>query len=382
MKIIIGAVISLSPYSPGTAWDRLQYAAGFQKLGHDVYYIEEVKPEWCVDSQGERCDFEHSVNRDLFRVSMERVGLMERACQIYNQGEATFGLSLNSLIALSKDADVLINITGEVKTEPVLSNIKRRVYLDQDPVYTQLWYAEYGKDLNFKMHDIFFSVGLNIGTPYTTIPDCGVEWRHTLPPVVLEHWPFHIDPSCRRFTTIASWAGFSDLCFRGEWYGSKYEEFKRFAELPRKAEQEIEVALRHNREDDAGIRLLKDNGWFLKEATRIADLSSYQDYIARSRAEIGIAKNAYVKGRAGWFGDRAAHYLASGKPVLAQSTGLERCLPTGKGLITFSNIEEAVAGIEAINRDYEVHCRAAREFAEEYLDYRKVLPEMLEFCMA
>src|SRR6266540_527942 len=289
MKIIIGAVISLSPYSPGTAWDRLQYAAGFQKLGHDVYYIEEVKPEWCVDSQGERCDFEHSVNRDLFRVSMERVGLMERACQIYNQGEATFGLSLNSLIALSKDADVLINITGEVKTEPVLSNIKRRVYLDQDPVYTQLWYAEYGKDLNFKMHDIFFSVGLNIGTPYTTIPDCGVEWRHTLPPVVLEHWPFHIDPSCRRFTTIASW---------------------------------------------------------------------------------------------GWFGDRAAHYLASGKPVLAQSTGLERCLPTGKGLITFSNIEEAVAGIEAINRDYEVHCRAAREFAEEYLDYRKVLPEMLEFCMA
>jgi hypothetical protein len=380
MKIIIGAVISLSPYSPGIAWDWLQYAAGLQKLSHDVYYIEEVKPEWLVDSRGARCDFEHSVNRDLFRASMGRVGLMGKACQIYNQGEATFGLSLDALVALSKEADLIINMAGHVKTDFVLSNIKRRAYVDQDPVYTQLWNAEYGKDLNFKMHDIFFSVGLNIGTHHTTIPDCGVKWRHILPPVVPELWPFRIDHSCGRFTTIASWAGFSDLRYRDEWYGSKYEEFKRFAELPRMAKQEMEIALRRHREDDEGIRLLKDNGWVLNKANRISDLSSYQDYIARSRAEIGIAKNAYVKGRSGWFSDRAAHYLASGKPALVQSTGFEQYLPTGKGLITFSDMEEAVAGVEAINRDYETHCRAAREFAEEHLDYRKVLTAMLDLC--
>jgi hypothetical protein len=140
--------------------------------------------------------------------------------------------------------------------------------------------------------------------------------------------------------------------------------------------------MRRNHRDEADIRLLKDNGWVLTEASLIADLSSYQRYIARSRAEIGIAKNAYVKGCSGWFSDRAAHYLASGKPVLAQSTGFERCVPTGRGLLTFRNMEEAVAGVEEINRDYEAHCRAAREFAEEYLDYRKVLPEMLELCMA
>ena len=115
-------------------------------------------------------------------------------------------------------------------------------------------------------------------------------------------------------------------------------------------------------------------------ASQITTLPDYQSYIAQSRAEIGVAKDAYVKGNSGWFSDRSAHYLASGKPVLAQSTGFERYLPVGQGLITFSTMEEAVASISAINQDYEAHCLAAREFAQEYLDYRKVLPKMLEAC--
>jgi hypothetical protein len=96
-----------------------------------------------------------------------------------------------------------------------------------------------------------------------------------------------------------------------------------------------------------------------------------------SRAEIGITKHAYVQGRSGWFSDRSAVYLASGKPVLAEATGLERCLPTGRGLLTFADVEEAAAGVAAINRDYAIHCRAARALAEEYLDHRKVPPAML-----
>jgi hypothetical protein len=240
----------------------------------------------------------------------------------------------------------------------------------------------YGEDLNFKMHDIFFSVGLNIGTPYNAIPDCGITWHHMLPPVMLEYWPFHIDSSCKRFTTIASWIEFGDLCYRGEWYCSKSEEFRNFARLPGQVRQELEIALQGGGKEDAEIRLLRDNGWILSEASQITDLSRYQEYIARSRAEIGIAKNAYVKGCSGWFSDRSSHYLAAGKPVLAQSTGIERWLPTGRGILTFTSLEEAAAGIEKINQDYAAHCRAAREFAAEYLDYRKVLPKMLEICTA
>src|SRR5439155_8406731 len=97
---------------------------------------------------------------------------------------------------------------------------------------------------------------------------------------------------------------------------------------------------------------------------------------------IGITKNAYVKAHSGWFSDRTAHYLANGRPALVQSTGFERHLPTGRGLVSFTNLEEAVEGVERINREYEAHGRAARELAEEFLDYRKVLPRLLDDCTA
>ncbi len=82
--------------------------------------------------------------------------------------------------------------------------------------------------------------------------------------------------------------------------------------------------------------------------------------------------------RSGWFSDRTARYLASGKPVLVQSTGLEEQVAVGEGLLTFATLDEAVAGLEKIHRDYEHHCRAAREFAEEHLNASKVLARMLE----
>jgi hypothetical protein len=383
MKIIIGAILSRLPFSPGMAWNWLQHMIGFQKLGHKVYFFEEVKPGWCFDKHGRRCEFMDSANRVCFQSTMEQFGLLAQASQIFNRGEGTCGLSYDSVIAAAKEADLLINISGHITDEAILDSVERRIYVDQDPVYTQLWAAAYGEDLNFKMHDVFLSVGLNIGTPYTTIPDCGVKWRHTLPPVIMEFWPVCLSTSRKPFTTIASWmSGYSDLYYGGGWYRSKYEEFRRFAELPRKVEQELEVALKTPRQDDEGIHLLNANGWHVTEASQITTLPDYQSYIAQSRAEISVAKNAYVKGNSGWFSDRSAHYLASGKPVLAQSTGFERYLPVGQGLITFSTMEEAVASISAINQDYESHCLAAREFAQEYLNYRKVLPKMLEACTA
>jgi len=382
MRIILGAVISIPPYSAGMAWNWMQFAEGLRRLGHDVYYVEEVAPGWCRDAAGGPCEFERSLNRDLFQTTMERFGLMEHACQLYAGGEATFGLSLESLIAVSKDADLLVNMSGHITSDVVLGNARRRVYVDQDPVFTQLWHAEYGKDLNFKAHDVFFSVGLNIGTPYSPIPDCGLDWHHVLPPVVLDYWTPGREPPGGSFTSVASWSGYGDLQYRGEWYRTKYEEFKRFAGLPGKVAQPLELALKSYREGDAGIGLLRENGWLLSDASRIGDLAGYQRYIARSRAEIGIAKNAYVKACSGWFSDRSAHYLASGRPVLAQSTGFERSVPPGRGLLAFGSMEEAIEGIEAINRDYDAHCLAARHVAEEWLDYRKVLPGMLDACAA
>jgi hypothetical protein len=108
-----------------------------------------------------------------------------------------------------------------------------------------------------------------------------------------------------------------------------------------------------------------------------ADPWRYRTYIQESAAELMIAKNLYVETRSGWFSDRSACYLASGRPVLAQDTGLDG-LPAGEGLVTFSTLEEAVAGVEEIERDYERHSRAAREIAEEHFAAERVLPRMLK----
>jgi hypothetical protein len=388
MKIIIGAMISIPPPMPGIVWDWMHLAVGLRRLGHDVYYVEQVAPDWCTDSDGSgdgnggaRCDYRDSRNRQLFLEFMRRFDLSEKCCQIYNGGEAVTGLSIGALTKVAKEADLLINQTGHVTSDIVLGNVRRRAYIDQDPVFTQIWRSEYGHELNFKSHDVFLTVGLNIGTPHSHIPDGGVKWRHTLPCVVVDFWPFEIDDSCERFTTVATWYEYGDISFGGEWYGTKSDELKRFSDLPAAAGAKVELMLKDFPDtDEAGIQRMRDGGWIIEPAAKVGDLDKYQRYIRNSRGEIGIAKNAYVKGNSGWFSDRAAQYLAAGKPVLAQSTGFERCLPTGCGLLSFKNLEEAVDGIRRINSDYKAHCRAARAFALEHLDYAKVLPPMLEAC--
>jgi hypothetical protein len=380
LKIIVGAVLSVPPFSPGMAWNWMQLVQGLQRLGHDLVFIEEVDPAWCVDGVGRTAPLSASVNQRTFLEATGHFAPNGRACQLMRDGSATTGLDWESVKAAAADADLLINISGHIQAEGLLDTPARRVYIDQDPAYTQLWFAEYGEDLGFSSHEVFFTVGLNIGTSRSPIPDCGRAWQHTLPVVIAELWPESPGPASGPFTTIASWSSYGDLCYRGAWYRSKYAEFRRFARLPRRVNEPLEVLLKRFRPDDEGVGLLKAGGWQVGEAARLGGLGSYQDYIRASRAEIGIAKNAYVRGRTGWFGDRAAHYLASGRPVLHQSTGFEHRLPTGDGIITFSDLDEAAAGIEAVASAYEHHCRAARNFAEEFLDYRKVLPTFLDDC--
>ena len=115
--------------------------------------------------------------------------------------------------------------------------------------------------------------------------------------------------------------------------------------------------------------------------TRVAASPAvYADYVRRSRAEISCPKPIYRELKTGWLSDRSAAYLASGRPVLAEDTGLSDHLPTGEGLLMFRDLEEAVAGVAEIDAHYERHCRAARMFAEEHLDSGRCLSKMLALC--
>jgi hypothetical protein len=128
---------------------------------------------------------------------------------------------------------------------------------------------------------------------------------------------------------------------------------------------------------------LSNGGWQVVDPVQITrDTQTYQAYLRNSRAEFSVAKHGYVVTRCGWFSERSAGYLASGRPVLVQDTGFVDWLETGSGVIPYSNIEEACHGIADINERYSAHCRAAREIAETYFDARRVLSDLLERSMA
>lgn len=380
LKVVLGAVISLVPFSAGIAWIWMQLAVGLRRLGHDVVYLEEIDPSWCVDRAGDPCPPASSVNAATFASVMRRFHLAGSAWQVDRHGQPVAG-TRQQLHRRLAGADLLINMAGHVRAGSILERIPRRVYVDQDPVYTQLWHAAYGKDIGLDQHHVFASVGLNIGTPATAIPTCGRSWQPVLPAVVCDLWPAGRPATGRRFTTIASWESFGDLSYQGRWYRGKRASFAQLADLPlRVPGQEFELALRRQHPDDE--LQARSHGWRTRPAGRVAgDLDAYRNYLAGSRGEIGIAKQAYVTANSGWFSDRATHYLAAGRPVIAQATGAEAHLPTGTGLLVFDSADGAAAAVESVNGGYQAHCRAARELAREVFDYRVVLPDFLRACL-
>jgi hypothetical protein len=127
------------------------------------------------------------------------------------------------------------------------------------------------------------------------------------------------------------------------------------------------------------VAVLLAGGWtFIDPGEAAGTPEAYRNFIRGSRAEIGITKSGYVVSRSGWFSDRSACYLASGKPVLVQDTGIGDVLPTGRGLVTFNTLEEAADGAHSIVADYKMHSRAARQIAEEFLNSDKVLGDLIE----
>ena len=381
LRIIVGAALCPVPFSPGMAWDRMDLVSGLRALGHDVLFVEEIEDTWLTDELGRPSPYEHSANRRRFLEIAAEFGLGGRACQLLRGSMTTAGIALDELVQFGRSADLLINVSGHVQTAAVLEGPRVRAYVDQDPVYTQLWSVTYNKDLGFANHDVFFTVGLNIGTDRSPIPSAGIAWHHLLPGVMLDHWPTTDTPAGASLTTVASWTGYGDVEHQGIWYRSKYAEFERFARLPRRVRPSLEVLLKPFGGEDDGIRLLRDNGWHVVLNGGEGDMDTYRRYIAGSIGEIGIAKHAYVEGRSGWFSDRSARYLASGRPVVAQATGFEDVLPVGAGLLAFRDEDEAVAAIAEIDRNHRRHAIAAREFAAAYLDHRSVLPRLLEVAL-
>jgi hypothetical protein len=378
VNIVLAGSLAQRPFIGGHTWFFLQYLLGLRRLGWDVLFVDRLEPEMCVGKNGEPSSFADSANLRYLSEVMERFGLAENWSLLHDGGREVAGVARDEVIERTARSAVLINVMGYLEDEEILGAAPLRVFLDIDPGFGQIWKALGLHDL-FRGHDRFLTVGGRIGSEGCAVPTVGLDWIPIKPPVELAEWPAETQPGSR-FTSVASWRGaFGPLEWEGRTLGLRVHEFRRFFELPERAPGEFELALDIHEAETDDLNALRHHGWKLADPRQAAgDPWRYRDYIRGSAAELMVAKNLYVETGSGWLSDRSACYLASGRPVLVQDTGLDGIVPTGEGLITFSTLEEAIAGAEEIQGEYERHSRAARELAEEHFAAERVLPRMLD----
>jgi hypothetical protein len=376
MKIIVAGTIGRSGLG-GQAWAGLQYLLGFRELGHEVLYLEDCGwSSWVYDWDKAEWTTALDYPSAYIQHCLEPFGLGNH--WIYRTNEGAMGMPLEALLAFCAEADLLIMRAVPLWVwRPEYDQPKRRAFIDVDPGFTQISIANGDKGIaeGVARADRRFTVAQRIGLPDCAIPLTGGPWLKTLPPVALTAWPFTHTPATH-FTSIMRWQGFREANHNGVSYGQRDKEFPLFFDLPRQTAQKFRIAQMGAKPEE-----LEKHGWESAPGEVISKTpQSYQDFIQNSRAEFSVPKNGYVKMRGGWFSDRSVCYLASGRPVLIEDTGLDFLAP-GRGLLTFNSVREAALGIERINSDYESHRQAARKLAEDIFDARKVLSDFIAAAM-
>jgi hypothetical protein len=378
--VIVASAIATKCRNGGNACAVLNWVHGLRKLGVRTYYVEQIASQHCTDDHGRVVPFERSGNAAYFEHVMADAGMSAASSLICDGGRWTAGLPYRELMDVAEGADLLLNISGHLTLDPLMRRLRRKAYLDLDPGYTQFWHASGNPGARVNGHDVHFTIGENIGTQDCPIPAGDIRWRHTRQPIVIETGPSATTPWTGRFTTIGSWRGsYGPIQYGSTTFGLKVHEFRKFIELPKRSAAEFEIALDIHPADGHDLSALRAHGWRVVDPRRrVPDPRSFDRYIFASDAEWSAAQGVYVATNSGWFSDRTVRYLAAGKPAVVQDTGFTRTFPAGDGLIAFRTLEEAVRGVDVIQRDPERHQRAARALAAEYFDSSQVVGRLLD----
>lgn len=383
LTLVVLGMMGRCPFG-GQTWLYLNWLRGFQRLGHEVYYVEDdatwpydPRPNTIVDDPGYAAAY-------LDRVT-KGIGLESRWAYrpLFRGAEECYGLSARALRDLYRRCDAILNICGATVLNEDHAKAARRIYVETDAVTNQLELAN-GKQKTFdvlRAHDTIVTYGESYGLPGCGVPLVGeFEYKKTRQPIDVELWPMAFDAAAEAYTTSGNFKQQGhDVSWNGVTYHwSKHHEFLKFLELPRRCPK-VPFELCLNLDDEKDRALLLEHGWRLSSPLQMSlDPWGYQEFFRRSRAEWTVAKDQNVRLQSGWFSERDASYLACGKPVIAQSTGFEKFLPTGEGLFAYRTLDEILAAVETIEADYEKACKAARAIALEHLEAAKVARKFLE----
>ncbi|MBV8986453.1 MAG: hypothetical protein JO248_18640 [Acidimicrobiia bacterium] len=372
MKIVVAGFIVRYPLG-GNAWHQLQYVLGLERLGHDVAFVEHAAwDESCFDPVDDVMTSDPTRGLAFLRDVWERHGVRASWCYVDERG-GEHNMTRQELEVKCGEADLLINI-GNVNWLPEFELCRRRALVDIDPVFTQI--GAVGMIDPHEHHDILFTFGENMAGAGAAVPFDAAHWLPTRQPIVLDCWPARPGDPSAAMTSVINWTAYGDHVFEGQTFGQKDRQFEPFFDLPRTVDRPMELALGAPLDVQDRLRC---GGWAVVDPMAVSrNTATFQGYLAASSAEFCVAKHGYVISRSGWFSDRSACYLAAGRPVILEDTGFSAVLPCGDGLLPFSSPGDARAAIKAVDSNYDHHCRAAREVAEEYFDSDVILTALLE----
>jgi len=343
-------------------------------MGHEVYFVEKsVWPNSCYDPSTDVMSDDCSYGIATVNSLLGRFGLRDRWC-FADAANNYYGLSRDRMEEIFKSADLFVDMgthgawLGEAKETGI------RVLVDGDPGYTQMRALAEDEDLG--EYDYYYSVGRNVGTDLSTVPTLGKQWRPMFDPVVVDLFPYQHLSANSAFSTVMAWQSYKPVEFNGTTYGLKDVEFVRFMDLPKRTSVPLEIAVGG---DNVPTELLEGAGWRLVNPLEVTEsFDAFREFIAASMGEFSVCKNFYVATNSGFFSERSAAYLASGRPVVMQDTGFSAHLPCGQGLFAVQTVDEAAAAINEIHTNYERHSKWARDIAIEYLDTSKILSRFLD----
>jgi hypothetical protein len=394
-RIVVMGFMGSMPIA-GVIWQHIHYVVGLQRLGHDVFFIEDsARLPYNPETFEVTDEFEYAA-KVLARLAREFDFKNRWAyCARYLPGTPTAGMSLEKIRQLYRDADAILNVCGTQEFNDDLLVSDRILYIESDPGVEQIKIDKGVKSTveYLRRHRALFTFGEDIGTEHFPVPLHGFKWLPTRQPVVTDLWRTARSP--RRsvthsvaggpsrvavFTTVANWStsGLKDITWRGKKYlWSKSREFLRFISAPKQAGETFEMAT--NIDNQTTRKKFEQNGWQLSSPLQMSvDYWLYRDYIQRSKGEFTVAKDQYVRLDTGWFSDRSACYLAAGRPVITQETGFTKNYGGKEGLLSFRTLDEIADAVKRINGDYARHSRAAREIAREVFEAETVLKSVLD----
>ncbi|HJW70908.1 MAG TPA: hypothetical protein VJ829_16265 [Candidatus Binatia bacterium] len=380
-RVVVASYLVRNPLG-GYAWSVAHYLLGLRALGHEAWFYEDTGHyELAYDPTANTFAPEYGYGIRAAADFLGRLGLGDRWVFVDVARGQEHGPGAGRARELLHEADLLVNVAGINRIPPERRGGRPAIYVDIDPAFTQVKAAIGDALLRAILdeHDVHATFGANIGTPRSPVPAAGYTWHPTRPPVAIACWADAGAPG-PSYTTVGRWnESTRDLTWEGETYRwRKRTEWLRCLDLPARTGASFEVAM--DVESVPGdLPVLRAHGWMVADPRAVsADPFRYRDYLRQSRGEFTVAKDLNIRLRSGWFSDRAACYLAAGRPAVEQDTGFGDDLPLGPGLHAFRTVDEAARAIEAIEADYPRASAHAAAVARECFAADRVVGDLLE----